>query len=118
MSEIRTSCPGCQAAMKLSDTLAGKKVRCPRCKTSFVVPAAGAEPAAAPSPPRAAEPARSKPAAPPQKPAPQPAKLRRPADADEEDAEFIDATAQGRRPAAQDEEEDGQAAARRGAWPR
>lgn len=40
MSEIRVSCPGCQVAMKLPDSLAGKKVRCPRCRTSFVVPAA------------------------------------------------------------------------------
>lgn len=40
---ISLRCTGCRVLMKLRDELAGKKVRCPRCKTVLRVPAAEQE---------------------------------------------------------------------------
>jgi hypothetical protein len=37
---IRHTCPSCLVKMKAPDGLAGKRVRCPKCKTAFAVPAA------------------------------------------------------------------------------
>lgn len=39
-AKTQVNCPGCQQALKLSLALAGKRVKCPKCATSFVVPAA------------------------------------------------------------------------------
>lgn len=40
MSELQAKCPHCQVRMKLKDpALAGKKVRCPKCREPFTVPA-------------------------------------------------------------------------------
>jgi len=35
---IRFACPGCQAAIRVEDTLAGQHRRCPRYQTSLQVP--------------------------------------------------------------------------------
>ncbi len=37
---IRVRCDGCSAVMKVKDELAGAKGKCPKCKTSFVIPTA------------------------------------------------------------------------------
>ncbi len=59
------TCPGCQARLQIPDTMAGKKVRCPKCKVPFAVPAADAAetPVATrtPAAPPAAPPAPAKP---------------------------------------------------------
>src|SRR5262245_6908458 len=33
------ACPACQARLRLSDGVAGKKIRCPKCQHVFAVPA-------------------------------------------------------------------------------
>lgn len=38
---IRFTCPECSSEMKIKDELSGTAARCPKCKTKFVVPAAG-----------------------------------------------------------------------------
>ena len=38
---IPLTCPGCQAAFEVPDTLSGKTIRCTSCKTQLTVPAAG-----------------------------------------------------------------------------
>lgn len=43
------TCSGCKSQMRAPDTLAGKKVKCPKCATIMVVPAA--EPPSVPAPP-------------------------------------------------------------------
>ena len=35
---IRYKCEECGVAMKIKDDLAGKKGKCPQCKSSFIVP--------------------------------------------------------------------------------
>src|SRR5262245_32790189 len=35
---ITTTCPGCKALLRLPDDLAGKQVRCQKCKNMFTVP--------------------------------------------------------------------------------
>jgi WD40 repeat protein len=68
---IVLACAGCDRKMRLDDDLAGKKVRCPACKATTVVPAAGAELAAAPAdPPPAA--VQQPPAEPPVRHPPEP----------------------------------------------
>lgn len=49
---IAVKCPGCQAALKAPDTLAGKRVKCPKCQGVIPVPAPApvAEEAPAPAP--------------------------------------------------------------------
>jgi hypothetical protein len=74
MADIKFACPGCKATLKVSDTLVGKKIKCPKCAAIAPIPAAGAPaapPAAAPAKPAAlAKPAAVvKPAAPAAKPA-------------------------------------------------
>jgi len=44
-------CKGCQAALRMRPEFAGKKLRCPRCKTTVNVPAAVREPAPSDDPP-------------------------------------------------------------------
>jgi ribosomal protein S27AE len=39
---VKLTCSGCKAVLQLRDELAGKKVRCPRCAATVVVPAAEA----------------------------------------------------------------------------
>jgi hypothetical protein len=57
------SCPNCDVSLNLPDTVAGKKVKCPKCSTPFVAPEAEVlevvQPAAAvsPAPATAAAPA-------------------------------------------------------------
>jgi hypothetical protein len=46
---LATICPGCQQQLKVPDHLAGKRVRCPKCKQEMLVPL----PAATPLPPPA-----------------------------------------------------------------
>ena len=54
------ACPGCHARLQMPETMAGKQVRCPKCKAPFVVAAAAApktgpaKTAPAKSPPRPA----------------------------------------------------------------
>ena len=61
-------CPECGAPVKVPDAAAGKKVRCPDCKTAFAPPAGAARPekATAKAAPKAAarppEPTKKKPA--------------------------------------------------------
>lgn len=68
MEKIVTQCSNCQTKLKVDDEKIGKKVKCPKCATVFVVaPADDAPKAAAPQPaPKAAAPA-SAPAAAPDK---------------------------------------------------
>ncbi len=47
------ACPACQARLQMPDTMAGKQVRCPKCKAPFIV-AASAAAAAKPAPPKTA----------------------------------------------------------------
>jgi len=56
---IRVSCPNCQTVLNAPDAAAGKKGRCPKCKKTLAIPAAGG-PAGA----QAKEPAPSRPAQP------------------------------------------------------
>lgn len=49
---ISCACPGCSTAFRVTDELAGKRVKCPKCLMVFTLPAAVPEPvAAAPEPP-------------------------------------------------------------------
>src|SRR2546423_610715 len=41
---LRLTCPGCKRTVSVPDEAAGKTVRCPACKTPFVVPAVEPEP--------------------------------------------------------------------------
>jgi predicted Zn finger-like uncharacterized protein len=51
MSEIRFSCPGCDATLRVSDpALAGKKVKCPKCGNITIIPAPDAKAPAVPPP--------------------------------------------------------------------
>ncbi|MCA9048635.1 MAG: hypothetical protein KDA89_07890, partial [Planctomycetaceae bacterium] len=36
---IRYTCEKCSAVLKINDDLAGSKGKCPKCKTTFVIPA-------------------------------------------------------------------------------
>ena len=74
MAEIKFPCPGCKITLKVSDALAGKKIKCPKCAAIAPVPAAGAAPPPAPAP-------AAKPAAPPAAAAPVAAKPPAPAKA-------------------------------------
>jgi predicted Zn finger-like uncharacterized protein len=56
---IATTCPNCKAAFRLAETLAGKKVRCQKCRQVFVVPVPEASP---PPPPPAPKPSETVPA--------------------------------------------------------
>jgi hypothetical protein len=47
---VRCSSPGCGQALRVNEDYAGKKVRCPKCKTHFEAPAAAKAPAAKSSP--------------------------------------------------------------------
>jgi predicted Zn finger-like uncharacterized protein len=57
---MRITCPDCDTPLKLKDSLAGKRVRCPRCGDAFQVPEEDADasddevevPTARPAPPR------------------------------------------------------------------
>src|SRR5438067_13429617 len=81
MAVLEVACPGCKAGLKAPDNMAGKKARCKKCGTSFVIPGAAADPAGesqmlsvVDTPPNstAAAPPEPKPAAKP-KPVPAPA---------------------------------------------
>src|SRR5262245_63338195 len=65
---LRMVCPGCKTTLTVGDELAGKSVRCPKCRAVVSAPAAAvppvAQPKSAPTPV-----ARPKPAAPPPAPA-------------------------------------------------
>jgi predicted Zn finger-like uncharacterized protein len=39
MATTTVECPECQARLKVTDVAPGKRIRCPRCKTPFAVPA-------------------------------------------------------------------------------
>ncbi len=56
--QIRCRCESCQTRLKVSEKLAGTKVRCPHCKTVLLIPAgpAGQSPHSAGPPPVAASP--------------------------------------------------------------
>ena len=41
---IRFACPKCQQGFKAEDNAAGRKIKCPKCGTAFLVPAAQAAP--------------------------------------------------------------------------
>ena len=43
MPLVEVACPGCQAVLKAPDTMAGKKARCKRCNTSFLIPGGAAK---------------------------------------------------------------------------
>jgi predicted Zn finger-like uncharacterized protein len=67
---IEIRCPKCQAPFRLADEMAGKTMRCAKCKTTFPVPGAATatKPSPAPTPaplPAEASPAVTPPAAPP-----------------------------------------------------
>lgn len=64
---LSVKCPGCQKALQVPDSAAGKAVKCPLCGQLFKVPGVAAAPVAAPAPPPA-PPA-------PRPPAPQPTKI-------------------------------------------
>jgi predicted Zn finger-like uncharacterized protein len=49
MPAMITSCPKCNARLKVSDTVAGKRIRCPKCKEPFAVPAQEEEEEVAPA---------------------------------------------------------------------
>jgi hypothetical protein len=59
---IAFKCPGCPTTLKVPDELAGRKGKCPKCGTGFLVPGGAAAPA--PPPPAAARAAAAKPRAP------------------------------------------------------
>jgi hypothetical protein len=63
---IAFQCPGCGATLKVPDTMAGRRGRCPKCGTVNQLPAAGGQLQTAPSPPKSAAPSRAP------KPAPAP----------------------------------------------
>jgi hypothetical protein len=67
MPEIKFSCPACKVSLKVSDTIAGKKIKCPKCAAVVAVPSASASPAAPAAAPAALKPAlpAAKPAVPP-----------------------------------------------------
>jgi len=45
MASLRITCPGCSARLRIrSDKAAGRKIRCPKCKTDFVAAVAEASP--------------------------------------------------------------------------
>jgi hypothetical protein len=48
---IRFACPSCQAKQCADDHLAGRTLRCLKCRSTFVVPAAGKPPAPGPNAP-------------------------------------------------------------------
>jgi predicted Zn finger-like uncharacterized protein len=50
---VKSSCPHCSARIRLPEDAAGKRVRCPKCKEPFRVPAT--KPAASPAPKPAAD---------------------------------------------------------------
>ncbi|HEV3080040.1 MAG TPA: hypothetical protein VGY66_09680, partial [Gemmataceae bacterium] len=56
---ITTTCPACHSQLKVEDSLAGKRCRCPRCKGAMQVPVAppSVDPAPPPSPSPSAGPA-------------------------------------------------------------
>jgi hypothetical protein len=58
---VKCSSPGCGQALRVNEDLGGKKVRCPKCKTIFTLPASAKAPAAKGSPAKPA-PALRKPA--------------------------------------------------------
>jgi hypothetical protein len=62
MPDIKFACQGCKASLKVGDTLAGKKIKCPKCAAVVAVPGGAAPPAAAPA--RPAAPPAARPAAP------------------------------------------------------
>ncbi len=81
MEKIITQCSNCQAKFKLGSEKLGKKIKCPKCKSVFVVEAVGAKRAAAPAPPKP-EPApvpEAPQAAPAPPPVPEPAPAPEPA---------------------------------------
>ena len=65
MPDIRFSCPGCKISLKVPDTFAGKKIKCPKCAAVAAVPVA-----TGPAPAPLAAPAAVKTAPPPPMPAP------------------------------------------------
>ena len=50
MPDIKFACPGCKVTLKVSDKLAGKKIKCPKCAAIAPIPGAAVAPAAAPPP--------------------------------------------------------------------
>jgi predicted Zn finger-like uncharacterized protein len=63
---LRITCDSCGKKLAVRDDLAGKKVKCPQCGTSFVAAAPSSEIKAAPTRPAPAKPAPAKSAPPPQ----------------------------------------------------
>lgn len=51
---IKAQCGSCGTGFKAKDTLAGKRVRCPKCKQALTIPAAGGAEGAASAKPRSA----------------------------------------------------------------
>src|SRR4051794_3321062 len=75
MAEIKFACPGCHVTLKVSDALAGKKIKCPKCAAIAPIPAASAAPAAPAAAPKAPAPVAKPVMAPPpvtRKPVPPP----------------------------------------------
>ncbi len=73
---IQVACASCAGKFRVPDNVAGKKIRCPKCKEVIQIPAAGA--AAAPTPPTDS-PTTPKPTATRSQPKPTPAKPAAPA---------------------------------------
>jgi hypothetical protein len=49
---VKFRCPSCDAAIRASEDLVGKRIRCPKCRTKFEAPAGSEEPDPEPSPPK------------------------------------------------------------------